>query len=232
MKSTDAFTVWLLSFPEQFADINNADKWQTLYLGDSKKFLYFYVLCLHVCLCSTCMAGGWGDRKRVCDLLELELQIVTSLWVLDKSLEPTWKARCITSKCNVSTSTVRWEMGRESGGRLEQPDWCLQHSSKTKRPWLNTMGKVIINSWSLSSNLPTTGTAAYLNLRTHADVHTHTENVTYKAVSWLSGQSLYDLSITFNKRDHKLHIKYSVFTAHSAQHINTLLTDQKESEQR
>lgn len=233
MRSTDAFTVWLLSFPEHFADINNANKWQTLCLGDSKKISLF--LCaLSACLPVYYTHGWWLRRPEegVWSLGTGVTDIVISLWVLDRSLESTWRARCITSNCNVSTSIVRWEMGRESRGRLDQPDSRSQHSSKTKRPWLKTMGKVIINSWSLSSDPPhhmNHGVSKPAHTGTRA--HIHTENVTYEDVSWLSGQSLYDLSTTFNKWEHKLHIKYSVFTAHSAQHINTLLIDQKEADQ-
>lgn len=189
-----------------------------------KKFLYFYVLCLHGWWLRRPDEGVWSLGNGVTD-------IVISLWVLDRSLESMWRARCITSNCNVSTYIVRWEMGRESHERLDQPDWRLQHSSKTKRPWLKTMGKVIINSWSLFSDPPHHMTTAYLNLHTHTYMHRHKKNVTYGDVSWLSGQSFYDRSITFNKWEYKLHIKYSVFTVHSAQHINTLLIDQKESDQ-
>lgn len=77
MRSTDAFTVWLLSFPEQFADINNADKWQTLCLGDSKKFIFMCFACMSVCVVHAWLVAeetgrgcviSWNWSYRHCNL--------------------------------------------------------------------------------------------------------------------------------------------------------------------
>lgn len=39
-------------------------------------------ICLHSCLCTTCMLGNHRDLKKVLDLLKLELQLRASTWVL------------------------------------------------------------------------------------------------------------------------------------------------------
>lgn len=51
--------------------------------------LRVWMLCLHGCLCTTCVPGANGGQKRMLAALELELQtIVNCLWVLDIESNP------------------------------------------------------------------------------------------------------------------------------------------------
>lgn len=41
-------------------------------------YLYVWAFCLHMCICITCMSGGWRGQKKASDPPRLESQVVVS----------------------------------------------------------------------------------------------------------------------------------------------------------